>query len=149
MHWGFDLLLGQIHMLRGDSTLALKKFELQEAQNLDSTWPAVDLVRCADIVRCRACVGVVAVDILANIENRIRSASSSRVGFGDIAISANSLIVALKSQKLNVSDEIKKISDSALQLYLEERENQRSMLHDVRSDLTGNNKLRGIINWPV
>ena len=38
MRWTFDLLVGQIHLLRGEASIALEKLESQHAKELSQSW---------------------------------------------------------------------------------------------------------------
>lgn len=59
MRWGFDLMEGQLHLLRGDFDGALALFESSKFDLLAADWPNVDCVRQADMFRCRAQIGQV------------------------------------------------------------------------------------------
>lgn len=96
MSWVFDLLNGQLMMLKENFVESLSFFRRVTASDLASDWPAVDLVRRADVLRCKSALGEVATKLEIDSFSVLLEDLKDRVGHGDIAVACWSIYLALK-----------------------------------------------------
>lgn len=121
MRWGFDLMAGQIHLLKHNYEQALALLDSERFCNFEHQWPAVDLVRRADVFRCGAILGRIGVDDLGPYADRVWLRSGVISGSGDKAVTAYSLSMGLKSSDDNHSLRFLKIAQKALEIFDDER----------------------------
>jgi hypothetical protein len=81
----------------------------------------VDLVRCADVFRCRAALGQIDSHELLSHANHVWKRSESVVGFGDKAIAAYSLSVGLEKSDVEASAVFREMAFENLNVFIEER----------------------------
>jgi hypothetical protein len=124
MRWGFDLMAGQLSMLRGDFVHALEQFESDQFSSLAAQWPGVDCVRNADIIRCRiqgegrlkSTDLSVVEELLCRID--VLSAPSDR------AIALYSLAIAIKPHMNDLANRIFVTANQQIELVAEDRQSE-------------------------
>ena len=109
MRWGFDLMVGQVHMLRGDYVKALSVLESSELEVLAADWPNLDCVRQADIFRCRAQIGELTGspvgEGVASVLSRIETLSAP----GDRVIALYSVVAGMRALQMPSVTEIEEM----------------------------------------
>lgn len=121
MQWGFDLMAGQLLILRRDYEGALDLLDSEDVRKLEHQWPAVDLVRRADVLRCRALLGQIDESEVQRQANDIWFRSDTVIGAGDRAISAFSLSMGLASFDEKTSLFFRNLACEALIAFNDER----------------------------
>lgn len=97
MQWAFEILFGQVHMLRRNYSAALKQLSSDGLSRLEGSWPAVDIVRIADTLRCKAGLGQIESAELVARSVALASRASDDIGHGDLAIAFYSLGTACQA----------------------------------------------------
>lgn len=96
MRWAFDVLNGQLQMLRARYAEALEKLDAESVCGLESSWPAVHAVRVADVLRCKAGLSQIEVSDLETSVIGLSSKGLDVIGSGDSALVYHSLDTAFK-----------------------------------------------------
>lgn len=134
MQWGFDLMKGQLMLLKGEYANALLLLDSERVHHIGSQWPAVDLVRQADLIRCKAALGQYN---LAQAEALVEQSWVGLVGkstWGDKAVAAFSLSEGLRSVGSSVSPFYLTMAKEALEKFRGERHSESLEVEDfVRS----------------
>lgn len=135
MPWTHALISGQLSLLSNSNQAALQLLESPYAKGLSDKWPSVELMRAADVLRCKVELGLISSELVKCEVDRIRKNFSSRIARGDVAIAANSVAIAFgKFDKLEAKH-FSEISQSALGEYYVEREIVRHHICDALSFL--------------
>lgn len=128
MPWVFDLLNGQLQLLRCDYEGALALLDSPRVQELREDWPAVDMLRRADVLRCRSKSTSIDHAAIRRDAMDIASSFSEGVGWGDIAAASYSLAVACEGLDNEVYEMcVDKLSE-ALTKFNIERTRESNML---------------------
>lgn len=112
--WVFDLLFGQLAMLKGQYEEAVHRLtSMSIPANLEADWPSAELMRVADLLRCRAMLGeineqYVSHQISGPVDRLLNEASA-----GGAAIALYSIQCALSAIHCQ-SDKYKKMSMEAI-----------------------------------
>ena len=133
MDWGFDLMSGQLALLKGDYESALKLLDSPKVQGLDRQWPAVDVVRRADVFRCRAMLGALEVGRATATAEAIERSIVTLSSPGDRAIALNSLLVGLEKCQVVESVGYVNLARSSLNLHADERRKESDELSKFMS----------------
>lgn len=135
MAWVFGLLRGQLLLLKGSPRDALEQFGSPAVTDLDQTWPSVDLVRRADIARCKAAIGELTNEEYSHCAGILGIEVGVGVGWGDLAIASYSVSKAAESLGNLDADKHLEASKSALGRFMRERERERRMLESLSQSI--------------
>ena len=135
MPWTHALISGQLNLLSNSYQAALQLLESPYAKGLSDKWPSVELMRAADVVRCKFELGLISSELVKCEVDRIRKNFSSSFARGDVAIAANSVAIALRKFDKLETKHFSEISQSALKDYYAEREIVRHHIYDALSFL--------------
>lgn len=130
MTWVFDLMKGQLHLLRGDFAAALELLDRPEIVHQLLGWPAVELVRRSDVLLACAHLSKVNPSDVVEYAKPLLGEFESKVGSGDLAIAAHSLLEAAQLNKSSEADDIRQILSSALDQFETKRALYAAEIHD-------------------
>jgi tetratricopeptide (TPR) repeat protein len=137
MPWMFDLLLGQLKLLQGQFIDALSRLESADVQGLTRHWPAVELVRKADVLRANVGARLLSSDQACSAAREIEEMFSLIDSPGDVAVAAYSVSAALGSVDIVFSDRLKKLSIDLLARYRVENIREQIVLTNIVEMLDG------------
>ncbi len=133
MGWGFDLMRGQLMMLKGDMGAALSELTSSRADVALIQWPEVSVLREADVFRCRVRTGSLAdeerVVVAREILERIKSIDSH----GDKAIALHSIAIGLGDIDQALVEDLFQASRRELNLIDGDRRNEMDCIAEFMS----------------
>lgn len=131
--WGFDLMNGQLMMLKDELNSALELFTSARVEAAMPEWPEVDALRMADVFRCRVRSGRFSeageIETASALVEKINSIESP----GDKAIAFHSIAIGLRDVDGEYSRKLMDISQAQLSLVLEDRRREKDMLSELIS----------------
>ncbi len=96
--WAFDLLFGQLAILCGQYVEATRRLTSSSIPaNLGAHWPSSELMRSADLLRCRAMLNEVDEGYVDRQASELMDRFSDKVCASDIAVAGYSIQCALDS----------------------------------------------------
>ena len=128
MPWVFDMLAGQLMLLQGNFTEALKRLDSAKAQDLARRWPGVDLVRRSDLVRAQSALGMLTRNQVLNEVLELKACCERETYFGDCAISAYSLAEAVGGIDQDEFGKLREIASCAVTSFLEQRGREKTVV---------------------
>lgn len=131
--WGFDLMSGQLLMLKGEAQAALDLFTAKRVEDALEQWPEVNALREADIFRCRSLLqdrnALRASEVVESAQDLLKKIEFVEAP-GDQAIAIHSIAVGLREVDPSYEKVLLKMSTERLALVIEDR--SREMEEFVR-----------------
>lgn len=135
MHWVFELLKGQVLMLRHDFRGALTLFDHAKTQNLEKDWPAVEFLRLADVVRSRSAIGLCSTEEVESDAIALEQRFLGRVGAGDMAVGCWSLHMAILSVGSSSLKLLSNHAKTAVEDFMAQRHQESAALEEFLSNV--------------
>lgn len=128
MRWVFELLKGQVLMLKRQYQQALELLDSAKIQGLEKDWPAVEFLRLTDVLRCKASIGLRSGDVVLNDSNELEQRFTGRVGAGDLAVGRWSLYSALTATASASSKDFSDRSTESVEEFMVQRNQESTAL---------------------
>lgn len=135
MPWVFDMLAGQLMLLRGDFEGALLRLDSTAAQGLSDKWPAVDLIRRSDLLRARSKLGLIRRDQTVVEAQKFEMYFERGKCSGDSAVAAFSLSEAVREIDNSLYAKFRDISSISLEDYQEEKAKEQLAVDQALSGI--------------
>lgn len=145
MSWDFGLLFGQIDLMDGRYADAMRRLDVLSVDAV-RTWPNLDFVRRADILRCRAKLGEPLAISEEELLYQLDEARAVKFDPGDVGVATNSIYLALKGESAALSSEFEGISKKSLDLHIKTCAEEREVIERVMPDMDRQLMLKGVIS---
>lgn len=133
MKWSLDLMRAQLHMLKNEAHAALMLLEADGLSDTLQQWPDVDVLRQADIFRCRAlALAECRADLMLGMQNvleRVKTIESP----GDKALALHSLIIGLRFINQDPEESLMKMLSDEMRLANDDRARESEMISNFLS----------------
>lgn len=123
----------QLHMLKNEAHAALMLLEADGLSDTLQQWPDVDVLRQADIFRCRAlALAECRADLMLGMQNvleRVKTIESP----GDKALALHSLIIGLRFINQDPEESLMKMLSDEMRLANDDRARESEMISNFLS----------------
>lgn len=127
LRWGFDLMRGQLALVRNDMLSALRYLSAEEVRSAIGAWPEVNALCQADILRCRVATGWSLSESPIHVAQSLIERLSSIRSPGDRAIVAHSIGIGLQSISPERSVELLGFAQKERLLLMQDRAKEREI----------------------
>lgn len=127
----FSLLHGQLAIMSEDFVLATQVLTDESVWSLVGEWPSVALILRADVLLGKRKLGIVSMPELREQAQALAKAFDESDMYGDVAIAANSLKLAILGADKELSTYLMRVIDASLVKFTAERVAQGTAMHSL------------------